>query len=97
MDSVGDRQRDVLPLPHLPSPGPVRVNVSNKVRARISKAERWTSWADEGIDALSSMFGHPNGGGWRPPANATQLSSLAYIRQAYQGLCHHAPDSGKIG
>ena len=92
MNSVGDRQRDILPLPYLSSPGVVRENVSRKVRVRISKTGRWTSWANEGIDALSSMFGQPNGGGRRDPANATQVSSLAHIRQAYQGLCQCAPD-----
>ena len=92
IDSVGDRQRDILPLPYLPSPGVVRENVPRKVWARISETERWTSWANEGIDALNSMVGHLAGSGKRDPANATQVSSLAHIRQAYQGLCQCAPD-----
>ena len=90
--TAGDsRWRDIFPLPLLPAPGQVRKQLSKTTRQRLSKANRWTQWANSGIAALNAMYG------FRSSAphvqNALQEKSLQHIKTSYQRACETLSES----
>ena len=87
------KPRNLLPLPHLPDPGPVGHGLSRAVRRRVVRRQRWIDWANEGISVLNSL-GHE---GQEPPcappvASAAQAVCLAEVSSAYQAMPLELPD-----
>ena len=88
--SDSQRWRDIFPLPPFAEPGTVSSKLSKTVRQRLNRSNRWTSWANSGIDSLNSMYGfrdvhHVHKAG--DALNASQTEALSHIKSSYVEAC----------